>query len=231
MDNIDELKDLWRNGEDSNSNLATDITKIIKEDSTSFEVKIERMVIFGMSISAICCSAILSKLLISEFKASTLVPFLVVGLTLISFNTLRRNLANFNEISNCTNLSESIKSKLKLFEKKIPLILHIIGLNTAVIGYTVGLWMGNFDKQLSTQKILIFTTAYIFFYLISYFIMKITHQQVYYQLMRADYNLEDKSTDGIDKQIRKSKLINRIVLRFVVLTLILGVVVNIIYSI
>lgn len=118
------------------------------------------------------------------------------------------------------NLHDLLIHKISYLNSRYNWAMHGVSLSIVLATFTINLTIENPDGIFEMRKILILSVFYLFAYLFTYGLIKLSLRVVDKQLKNALFNLEEQTLRDLDGELRKHRRLNRVIaIGFLVLVL------------
>ena len=118
------------------------------------------------------------------------------------------------------NLHELLIKKISYLNSRYNWAMHGVSLSIVLATFTINLTIENPDGIFEMRKILILSVFYLFAYLFTYGLIKLSLRVVDKQLKNALFNLEEQTLRDLDGELRKHRRLSRMIaIGFLILVL------------
>ena len=121
------------------------------------------------------------------------------------------------------NLRDLLIFKIKYLNTRYNRALHCVSLSIVLATFTINLGIENSDGVFELQKILILSAFYLFAYLFTFGLIKLSLSVVDKQLINALFNLEEQTLRGLDGELKKHRRISRIIAVVLIILILSGI--------
>jgi len=121
------------------------------------------------------------------------------------------------------NLRDLLVYKIKYLNTRYSWALHCISLSIVLATFTINLSMENSDGVFELRKILLLSVFYLFAYLFTFGLNKLSLRVVDMQLKNALFNLEEQTIRGLDEELKKHRRVTRIIATCLIILVLVGI--------
>jgi len=225
---MDRIEDIWDKGNEQIAQDGTfsseEIRKSISESSAGITSILRAPLYFGVMLTLIGIGMFTYNLFFYHGNlslSSTIVVCIIVLLFICSYQIRQIGVLNRMDGMNIS-LRELLIYKIKYLNGRLNLAYHLLSLSVVLVTFSINVTIERADGIFELNKILILSGFYLFVYVVMYSLFRLSMKVYDRQLRNALNNLEEQSFRSLDKEMRKSRRLNRIILVVVTLSLLSG---------
>lgn len=227
---MDLIENIWEKGHEQISEDGildrAFILKSISESSISISAKLQKIIWFGLALSVLASIAFVYNFFFyySNTPVAVLIVLIFVLCVLIFAFLLKQKSLLITMDAEGFDLQQLLMFKIKYFNTHFQWVLRGVAMIVVLASFTINLSMENSDGVFEIHKILILSTFYFFMYLGLVFLYRMLFRVNLKQLKNALENLVESEFKSFDKELNKSKRLQRIIGVFAVIIFIFGLV-------
>ena len=226
---MNTIEEIWKQGNekiDQDNYIESDlILKSITESSRGITAGLSKPLRFGVVIASM---AVLMFIYNAFFYwTNTLLMISILLLLLVSVAVIIflwsqiRLLRGMDRTE--LNLHDLLIYKIKYLNTRYNWSLHCVSLSMALATFTINLSIESGDGIFELRKILILSAFYIFAYLFTFGLMKLSLRVVEKQLKNALFNLEEQTLRSLDGALKKHQRVTRIIAAGLFIIMLIGI--------
>jgi len=229
MDIFDNIKDTWQKADQQMSKDQSLTPEVIQNSISKESISITSKLLSIITIGIVFLFGDSLGFIYNAYcyRNNTLMFIIIISSILISFGSIRFLFFQIKKLkaveSGDMNLKDTLTSKINFYNKSFNWVLHINSLSVAFIPFVVNLSQESIDGQFDYKYPYILFCFYILTYCIMLFFSKISNSIYLKQLKNALKNLEQRTLDGIETELRKNRIIGITILVLTLILLISGV--------
>jgi len=233
---MDEIEEIWQKG---NEQIARDksfdsdaVRKSISESSTGILSGMSKTLWLGVCIALLAGIMFIINIFFYTGNLAILIPIiilLIISVLLITFLLIQIGVIRRMDTLEL-NLHNLLVYKIKYLNTRFNLALHCVSLSIVLATFTINLTMESNDGIFELRKILILSAFYLFVYIMTFILSKLTHRVYDRQLRNALSNLEENTLKNIDKVLKRHKMTGRIIAVVMAILVLSGVAALLIFT-
>lgn len=223
------IEDIWEQGNekiDQDNYIESDlILKSITEGSRGITASLLKPLRFGVIITSMAVLMFIYNAFFywtNTLLMINILLLLLVSVAVIIFLWSQIRLVRGMDRTEM-NLQDLLIYKIKYLNSRYNWVLHCVSLSIVLATFTINLSIENGDGIFELRKILILSAFYIFAYLVTFGLMKLSLRVVDKQLKNALYNLEEQTLRGLDGELKKHQRVTRIIAAALFIIMLMGI--------
>jgi len=232
----DKIQELWEKGNEPIKNDKTfsdaSITKSISESSKGITAKLIKTLRAGIVFASLATLMFIYNFFFYLHNLPILLS--IIGLFCLSGSIIIYLIIQIEKMKTMDSMGDDLHSllikKIRYFNTNFQLALYCTSLSIVLPTIAINLTMENSDGIFELRKIIMLSVFYLFAYLISILLLKITHSIYSKQLNNALFDLEEDTFHSIENELNEHKKIGKIILTIVIVSILVGLAAMVLYT-
>jgi len=230
IENISGIEEIWEKAnvqiEGDRSFDSEAMIKSISEGSKSITAALKKPLWLGIGFLVLSNLALCWNLFFYKGNLPVLTAVLVLlfisGFVIVSLFWHIRQLKGMDQSD--MNLRDLLVSKIKYLNTRFNRAIHYVSFSIVLATFTINLSMENSDGIFEARKVLILSAFYLFVWIFTYALTKLSFRTVDRQLKNSLCNLEEQILRSMDSELKKHRKLMRFTAAILILICLAGII-------